>query len=195
VNITPTLKTLATAVGSFAPTLATMLLGPLAGTAVAALESAFGLKQGAGPDAITQLLQTGAATPDQINAAHAADLKHAEILGQQGVDLAKINADHAQAFAQIDASDRSDARAMQTKLHSPWPGILSALTTVALVGAIWARFAGVQLGQDPITANMIGTLQTGWMACLMYWVGSTRQSANNQNALAAIAKNGNSPSA
>jgi hypothetical protein len=183
-----TFKTLASVVGSIAPTLATMLGGPLAGTAVTALESAFGVAPGSGADAITKVVQSGGMTPDIIAAVRSADQKHAEIMGQQKIDLAKLNADHDAAFAQSDASDRADARALQGKVHSPWPGILSGLTTLAMVGAIGLRFLNVPLPQDPITGALIGTLQAGWMACLTYWVGSTRQSAINQNALADIAK-------
>ena len=95
------LKALATAIGSFAPTLATMLGGPLAGTAVTALESAFGLAPGAGADAITQVVQGGGMTPDIIAKVREADQKHAEVMGQQGIDLAKLNADHAEAFFRI----------------------------------------------------------------------------------------------
>jgi hypothetical protein len=182
------LKALAKVVGSFAPTLATMLGGPLAGTAVTALEAAFGLAPGAGADAITAIAQGGSMTPEIIAAVRAADQKHAEIIGQQGIDLAKLNADHAEAFDKSDAGDRASARALQIARPSPWPGILSGLTTVALLAAIAARFAHVEVPQDPVTAQLIGTLQAGWIACLTYWVGSTRQSANNQNALAEIAK-------
>lgn len=182
------LQALAKAVGSFAPTLATMLGGPLAGTAVTALEAAFGLQPGAGADAITAVAQTGAMTPEIIAAVRAADEKHAEIMAQQKIDLVKLNADHEEAFDKSDAGDRADARALQKTAHSPWPGILSALTTVALIGAIAAHFAHIQMPQDPVFAQLVGTLQAGWIACLTYWVGSTRQSANNQNALAEIAK-------
>ena len=112
----PVLKTLAGAVAGFAPTLATMLLGPMAGMAVTALESAFGLKSGAGPQAITDVIAAGSMTPDTLAAVRAADQKHAEIMGQQGIDLAKLNADREQAFAQVDAADRDSARQMQTKV-------------------------------------------------------------------------------
>lgn len=185
----PILKTLAGAVAGFAPTLATMLGGPFAGMAVTALESAFGLKAGAGPEAITSMIQTGAMTPDILAAVRAADQKHTEIMGQQGIDLAKINADHSEAFARIDASDRDSARQMQVKAYSPWPGVLSAMTTVAVLAELVARhWPGMTLSQDPVTAQLIGTLQAAWVACLTYWVGSTRQGAANQNALAEIAK-------
>lgn len=181
-------KNLAGALSNIAPTLATMLGGPMAGTAITALEGAFGLSPGSGADAITKVVQTGGMTPEIIAAVRAADQKHAEIMGQQGIDLAKINADHEAAFITADVADKASARSMQIKAHSPWPGILSGLTTVAMLGAIGARFANFPLPQDPVTAQLIGTLQAGWIACLTYWVGSTRQSANNQNALVEIAK-------
>jgi hypothetical protein len=183
------LKTLASAVAGFAPTLASMLGGPFAGMAVASLESAFGLKSGAGPQAITDVIASGSMTPETLAAVRAADQRHAEIMGQQGIDLAKLNADREQAFAQVDAADRDSARQMQTKVYSPWPGVLSALTTVAVILELVVRhIPGIQSPQDPVTAQLIGTLQAAWVACLTYWVGSTRQGAANQNALAEIAK-------
>ena len=59
---------LKSAITTIAPTLAGMLGGPLAGTAVVALEGALGLSQGAGTDAVTNVLQSGAVSPDQIAA-------------------------------------------------------------------------------------------------------------------------------
>ena len=53
---------------SIAPTLATMLGGPMIGGAVTALESAFGLTPGAGTDGITQVIQGGGMTPEIISA-------------------------------------------------------------------------------------------------------------------------------
>ena len=81
-------------VSTIAPTLATMLGGPLAGTAVTALEGAFGLQAGAGPEAITQAVQSGAMTPEVVAAMRAADQKHAEAMAQQGIDLEKLNLAH-----------------------------------------------------------------------------------------------------
>ena len=71
-----------------------MLGGPLAGTAVTALEGAFGLQAGAGPEAITQAVQSGAMTPEVVAAMRAADQKHAEAMAQQGIDLEKLNLAH-----------------------------------------------------------------------------------------------------
>src|SRR6185295_15133686 len=68
-----------TAISSIAPTLATMLGGPLAGTAVTALESALGLAPGSGADGVTAAVATGM-TPETIAAVRAADQKHLEII-------------------------------------------------------------------------------------------------------------------
>ena len=64
----------------------------LPGVAVTALETAFGLKPGAGADSVTQVLQSGAMTPEIAANVRAADQHHAEVMAQQGIDLAELNA-------------------------------------------------------------------------------------------------------
>ena len=84
---------LKTALASFAPTLATMLAGPMAGTAVAALESALGLDAGSGVPAINAAMQAGAMTPETIGLLRAADLRVADLRGAylRGADLREAN--------------------------------------------------------------------------------------------------------
>ncbi|MDE2471322.1 MAG: hypothetical protein KGL35_21970 [Bradyrhizobium sp.] len=175
---------LKTALSGIAPTLATMLGGPLAGAAVTALEGAFGLGSGAGPDGITKVLQTGAMTPETIAAVRAADQRHAELMSQQGIDLAKINADHEAAMASVDASDRDSARKLQLGKPSLWPGILSAVTTLAVLGVIAARMYGAALPNDPTTVQLIGSLTTGWGVAMAYWFGTTHSSREKNSLLA-----------
>jgi hypothetical protein len=175
---------LKSALTSIAPTLATMLAGPFAGTAVAALESACGLTQGSGTDAITKVIQGGGMTPEITAAIRAADQKHAETMGQQGIDLAKINLDFEAAQDKVAADDRDSARKMEIAKHSVWPGVLSALTTAGVLGIIGARMYGLNLPNDPTTVQLIGSLTTGWGMAMAYWLGTTRQSANAVNLLA-----------
>src|ERR1700737_743748 len=97
-------------IASVAPTLATMLEGPLAGTAVTALEGAFGVAPGAGTEAITQLVQSGGMTPEIISAVRGADQKHAEVMAQQGIDLQKLNLAHEEAMVAAAVTDKGSAR-------------------------------------------------------------------------------------
>jgi hypothetical protein len=169
---------LKTALSSIAPTIATMLGGPLAGTAVAALEGAFGLAPGSGQDAITKVVQTGM-TPDTIAAVRAADQKHAEIMAQQGIDLQKLNADHEAAMASIDAGDRDSARKREMSVR----GYTTPALAWLVVGASMALGTGVVMGyvtKDPSQATIVGTV-IGYVfneakTVLSYYFGSSASS-------------------
>lgn len=171
-----TFKSLATMLGTVAPTLATMLGGPLAGTAVSALESCFGLQAGGGSDAITKVVQGGGMTPETLAAVRAADQKHAEVLAQQGIDLQKLNADHDAAMAATDAGDRDSARKREIAVRG---GTTPALAWIVVSASI-ALGAAVVLGavtKDPAQATLVGTV-IGYVfseakQVLAYYFGST----------------------
>jgi hypothetical protein len=125
------------ALTTIAPTIATMLGGPFAGTAVATLESCFGLKPGGGEDAVTKAIQSGALTPEVAQKIREADLKHEEVMAQQGIDLVKVNNDHAQAMAAIAVDDRKDARKSNSGRDAVWWIALAILATFAgVMGAV-----------------------------------------------------------
>jgi len=182
------LKQLATSIASFAPTLATMLGGPLAGTAVAALEGALGLKPGTGADAVTQAIEAGTLTPDQLTAIRAADQKHAEIMGQQGIDLAKLNADHDTAFAKIDAEDRANARQREIGVKDKTPEILAYLITVgffSILGYLLVEGKPAQGGD--VMLVLVGSLGTAWTGIVAYYFGSSAGSAAKTDTINRIA--------
>lgn len=167
-----------TALSSLAPTLATMLGGPLAGTAVTALEGVFGLGSGAGADGVTAAVAAGM-TPEQISAVRAADQKHLEVLQQQGIDLDKLNADHEAALEATAAGDRDSARKLQMANHSVVPAGLTIFLTLAFVGIVLARMFGAFTAKDaadPLTNQMIAQLGMVWLASCTYWFGTTRNS-------------------
>jgi hypothetical protein len=177
---------LKTAISSIAPTLATMLGGPLAGTAVTALESALGLTSGTGADGVTAAVAAGM-TPETIAAVRAADQKHLEVMQQQGLDLDTLNADFAKSMAATDAADRASARTMQVSTK--------AYTVPALAWTIVCGFIAVtaleMLGQvktvDQTTHDLINTLRDLVMLVAAFYFGSSHGSAKKDDTIQAQA--------
>lgn len=159
-------------IGVVAPTLATALGGPLAGLAVEALGRAIGMDQPTVAK-IKDAFAQGALTGEQI-----AQLKAAEIALQTKMRELDINEQ------QLYAADRDSARKMQIASPSNWPGILSSVTTLAVLGVIAARMSGLALPEDSTTIQLIGSLTTGWGLCLSYWFGTTRGSSEKSALLA-----------
>lgn len=153
---------LKTSIASIAPTLAAMLGGPLAGAAVTALEGALGLSPGAGADGITQVLQSGSLTPENIAAIRAADQKHAEILAQQGIDLAKINADHDNATDADTIADVVSARATMAGKDQIWSVayVILASFAFAMAGILYGCWSlitgGIKLADGSVIAAVSG---------------------------------------
>lgn len=176
---------LKSALATAAPTLATMLGGPLAGTAVSALVSAFGLPQGAGADDVTKVIQSGGMTPEVVAAVRAADQKHAEVLGQQGIDLAKLNADHEQAMAGVDAGDRDSARKREIAVKDWTPSLLAAGVTLGFFGILaFMLWSSPPTGSRDILNVMLGSLGTAWVAIISYYFGSSAGSERKTELLA-----------
>lgn len=160
------------AIGVIAPTLATALGGPLAGLAVETLGKAMGIDQPT-VEKVKDAFAQGQLTGEQI-----AQLKAAEsafLVRMRELDISE---------QQLYANDRDSARRMQIATQSAWPGVLSAITTLAVLGVIAARMSGFALPDDSTTVQLIGSLTTGWGLCLSYWFGTTRGSAEKTALLA-----------
>jgi hypothetical protein len=172
-----TIKTLLTTV---APTLATMLAGPLAGTAITALEACFGLQPGAGAEGITKVVQAGGMTPDVMASIRAADQKHAEIVAQQGIDLEKLNKDHEQAMAGLEVDDRKDARKNNSSRDAVWWIAVFILGTfAAIMGAV--LYGCWQLLQGGITIKDVSVVAaiSGLVGAVVGYVAANAQTVVN----------------
>ena len=193
-----TLTSIAKAIGTIAPTLATMLGGPFAGVAVTALETAFGLKPGAGADSVTQVLQSGAMTPEIAANVRAADQHHAEVMAQQGIDLAKLNAAHSEAYASLDVEDRASARAREMAVKDSAPRRLAYMIIGGFFVVSLAQLVAF-IGYADVVAKipsqgwlMIGNI-SGYLAneakqATAYYFGSTAGSQAKDATLADLAK-------
>lgn len=167
-----TLKTLA-------PTVASAFIGPLGGVAVAAVGNLLGVSD-ATQDKIAKAITTGQLTPDQISELKKLEMQYQDQEKERGFKYAEL----AFKVDQVDAQDRDSARKLQIAAPSYWPGVLSAITTLAVLAVIAARMSGASLPDDPTTTQLIGSLTTGWGMALAYWFGTTRSSAE-KNALLA----------
>lgn len=176
-------KTVATALAGFAPTLANMLGGPMAGAAVTALEGALGLKQGAGADDVTSVISAGL-TPDAIAKVRQADQEHAEKLRQMDIDLVKINNAHEEAFASVDAADRASARQREQSVKDLTPAVLAYGVTVGFFGVLgyMLAYGKPALGGDALLV-MLGALGGAWASVISYYFGSSAGSNKKDDLL------------
>lgn len=188
------------AIGSYAPTLATMLMGPFAGTAVSALTEAFGLTTSGNQEkdvvAITKVVESGNMSPEIISAVRLADQKHAEIIGQQGIDLAKVNMDYQHAQDTLVIDDVKDAR-----LHSSdnkhimaiaWLVLLTfgAIMAVVLYGCYYLLIAQQVVNKDVAIAiaglvgSVVGYVAANAQTVINFLFGGSLGSRNNSKTLA-----------
>jgi hypothetical protein len=154
-------------IGSIAPTLATCLGGPLVGLGVEAIGKAMGMNEPSVQkvkDALTQ----GQLTGDQI-----AQLKSAELALQTRMRELDIQEEA------LYASDRDSARRRQEAVKDRTPAVLAYFLTAGFFGVLgYLLVAGKPtVGGDALLV-MLGSLGTGWAACIQYFYGSSSGSAS-----------------
>lgn len=189
---------LKSALSTIAPTLATMLGGPLAGTAVSALVGALGLAPGAGADDVTKVLQTGAVTPETMAAIRAADQHHAEAIAQQGYDLAKMNLDFQQAQTVAVIDDRKDARKANSGRDAVWWIAVVILATFAVMmgavlygcwmllqGGITIKDVSVVAAISGLVGSVVGYVAANAQTVVNFIYGGSLGSEKKTDALAA----------
>lgn len=164
-----------------APTIATALGGPLAGTAVTQLEKWLGVEPGsASADDITKAVV--GATPEQLGALKKLDYDYQLAMSQQGIDILKI-----------DAGDRDSARLRQRELKDHAPEFLGTLIIAGFLTCVYAVLAGYVDGlKDPLTAGLVGTL-IGYVSAkadqvVSYYFGSSKGSRDKDITIGKLTK-------
>lgn len=154
-----------------APTVATMLGGPLAGMAVKALSS--------------KLLGRDDGTEEEVATAVTA-LAPADIirLRELDVELAKTLADNDIKLEALATQDRDSARHRATEAHDWSPSILT-FCLLALFGYVLHRLiGGVEIKGADVVFTMFGTLSTALIQSLNFQFGTTRGSQNKDKVIA-----------
>lgn len=161
-----TLKTLA-------PTVATALGGPLAGAAVTALGSVFGISEPTS-DKIAKLFVDGQVSADNLAAIRKLELDYQNQEKERGFKYSEL------AFKDVDS-----ARQMQILTHSKMPAVLTVLVTVGFFGILSLLFFHTELKGNEIVMVMVGQLSAVWAGCVAFYTGTTYGSANKNALLAA----------
>lgn len=158
-------------VGTVAPTIATALGGPLAGAAVKAIGSAFGLGEDASEQAVAKVVAN--ATPEQLLALKQAEQEFALKMESLGVDVEKI-----------DAQDRDSARKRQVDMRDWTPSVLGF---VILGGWIWLNYfiftADIPATNKDFIMRTLGTVDAVVMGVVYFFFGSSAGSARLRDTL------------
>lgn len=157
-----------------APTIASAVLGPLGGVAVAGLGKILGIDSATAAD-VTKAISDGRITPEQM-----AEIRKLEM------EYKNDEAERGFKYSELEFKDRDSARQMQVATHSMTPSGLTWLI-VALVLTLegFLMFKGVPENvSDLIAGRILGTLDTSLAMVLAYWFGSNSGSNRTKELLA-----------
>lgn len=155
-----------------APTVASALLGPLGGVAVAGLTKILGIDGGTVQD-VTKAISDGRITPEQV-----AEIRKLEL------QLQSEERERGFRYADLEFQNTKSARDMQIATNSPFPAILSTFITVGFFGILgWMLYDDNIVNSEPILI-MLGSLGAAFGAVCNYWLGSSKSSGEYRQLLA-----------
>ena len=158
---------------ALAPLLGTALGSPLGGAAAAFIADRLGVESKT-VEAVTDVLNSGKMTPEQIS-----QIKLAEIDFQKFLESNKIKLD------EIAAADRGGAREMLKSTRSYVPATLTFGITIGyftvLLGMMLNMFV---VADSQVMLIMLGQLGTAWGVTIAFWFGTTSGSKDKTDILA-----------
>lgn len=158
---------------TLAPLLGTALGGPLGGAAAAFIADKLGI-EGKTIEAVSEVLNSGKLSPEQITGIKLAEIEFQRFLEQNKIDLARL-----------DVENTKDARAMQVVTRSQMPAIISVILTTGFLGLLTGMMAGWLKAEDnQAMLIMLGALGAGFGAVINYWLGSSSDSGRKTELLA-----------
>jgi hypothetical protein len=154
-----------------APTLASAIMGPLGGVAVAALGKIFGI-DGATTEQVSKVFQDGRMTPDQLTAIKQLELKYQNDEKERGF-----------RYAELEFKNTQDARDMQKQTKSYFPATLSTFITVGFFSILITMLVWEYKPTEPLLI-MLGALGAAFGAVVNFWLGSSSGSQRKSEMLA-----------
>ena len=175
-------------VTKLAPAIATGLGGPLAGGAVAALESVFGITSK--PDASIADRQSdvaaaiAGATPEQLAAMRKADQDYSARMAEAGFK-------DTEALASLAVQDRASARQMQISTKGVVAPALAVFVTLGFFGVLaLMMFVPLPAATHDALLLRLGSLGTAWTGVIAYYFGSSAGSDRKTELLAQASPTG-----
>jgi len=181
-------------VSTVAPTIGTMLGGPLAGSAVSALSNLFLGKPDGTESEVSSAVLTGL-TPEKITEMQKVDLEHKEVMAKLGFDYAQLNQTKELAYI----SDTSDARKYRDDKVF-WLGVIilgmfAATMGISLVGVYKILSGGITIADVSVVAalsgfigSIIGYVSANAQQVVSYFYGSSAGSAQKTTEMTASFK-------
>jgi len=157
---------------TLAPLLGTALGGPLGGAAASFIADKLGIESKT-IEAVTDVLNSGKMTPDQIGAIKLAEIDFKKFIETNKIDMVKV-----------EAADRESAREMQVSTKSHVPAVLTYLLTIGFFGVLGAMFKFPELKESAPLMIMLGSLGTAWTGACAFWFGTTHGSQAKNDLLA-----------
>ena len=153
---------------SVAPTVASAMFGPLGAVAVASVGELLGLSD-ATKDKISEIIQTGQMTPEQIGKLRELELEYQNNEKERGF-----------RYAELSFKDRDSAR--QASVSGGTQKMLFWLSLVLLILTIGTEIAVLFYGYpdktpEIIVGRVLGLMDAVAMLVLSYWYGTTNGSA------------------
>lgn len=164
--------TLSSFLSTVAPTVASALLGPLGGVAVAGLGKILGIDS-ATTESVSKAITEGKITPEQM-----AEIKKLELQFQND------EKERGFKYSELEFADTKSARDMQIATQSNIPPALAILVTMGFFGILsFMLFDSAYKPTEPLLV-MLGSLGTAWTMIIGFYFGSSHSSQNKDRLFA-----------
>jgi hypothetical protein len=161
-----------TTLKQLAPTVASAILGPLGGIAVAAIGSVLGVSD-ATQDKIAEVIKNGQLTPEQIGEIKKLEMQYQENERERGFK-----------YAELEFKDRDSARAREVGTKDNTNKILAFVVIGAFLAMVGATLLGYAKVESVLAGTLVGYLSAKAEQVLAYYFGSSSGSKAKTDLLA-----------
>jgi len=148
-----------------APTVASAVLGPLGGVAVAAIGNILGVSE-ATQEKIADAIKTGQLTPEQVGEIKKLELQYQENEKERGFK-----------YTELEFKDRDSARAREVGTKDNTNKILAFVVIGAFLAMVGATLLGYAKVESVLAGTLVGYLSAKAEQVLAYYFGSSSGSA------------------